>query len=368
MRRDATVGDGEAPFESEGGRGLQELEAYPMPMSLDRQGSASDQDNSLSRQSTSIDKDLTTVVSTYNLRHGVEAAVADCTFVVTIADPRLPDCPLIAVSEEFINLTGFQRPEILGFNCRFLNQGCDLDPADLIGLRMASKTGAPFTAVVPNRKKSGELFLNLLDVRGLTVAKDRRTEEDVWFLIGIQADVTDLAEDEAPQDHMDDLQRMADGIRAAVTKEIKDMAIAGTQENPMLPAADQSTWELLEEPVWRTEAYIDAESAAVLLPTRFEAADPQGPSERPHRSHSGNGLEQVPEAMFGPAQVVVPPGTLGGGDRPQLKELVKPPTTSATEAAGSRGLHVGLALAGAATLLALLAASRRRAGSSRQSS
>lgn len=42
---------------------------------------------------------------------------------------------------------------------------------DLVHLREASVSGAPFTAILPNRKRSGELFLNLLDVRGLTVAR-----------------------------------------------------------------------------------------------------------------------------------------------------------------------------------------------------
>merc|ERR1719183_3395427 len=94
------------------------------------------------------------------VKQSIRAAVADCKFMVTIADPKGKDCPLIAVSKEFETLTGFKRSEILGVNCRFLNQGCDMDPADLIGLRTASATGAPFTAVLPNRRKSGELFLN----------------------------------------------------------------------------------------------------------------------------------------------------------------------------------------------------------------
>eukprot|EP00415_Alexandrium_ostenfeldii_P003474 UN3474 len=125
--------------------------------------------------------------------------------MVTIADPRGVDCPLIAVSDEFINMTGFQRSEILGVNCRFLNQGCDMDPADLTRLRVSSATGVPYTAIIPNRKKSGELFMNLLDLRGLTIARNPQTGEELWFLIGIQADVTEFAEEEIPEDHLADL-------------------------------------------------------------------------------------------------------------------------------------------------------------------
>jgi hypothetical protein len=42
---------------------------------------------------------------------------------VTIADPLLQDCPLIACSEGFTELTGYNVSEIVGRNCRFLLNG-----------------------------------------------------------------------------------------------------------------------------------------------------------------------------------------------------------------------------------------------------
>ena len=44
-------------------------------------------------------------------------------FPLTIADPNLPDCPLIAVSQGFITLTGYTRKECVGANCRFMLSG-----------------------------------------------------------------------------------------------------------------------------------------------------------------------------------------------------------------------------------------------------
>ena len=44
-----------------------------------------------------------------------------------IADPHLPDCPIVFASDAFLELTGYSREEILGRNCRFLqarNDGC----------------------------------------------------------------------------------------------------------------------------------------------------------------------------------------------------------------------------------------------------
>ena len=52
----------------------------------------------------------------------------ECKFCVTVANPQGEDFPLIAVSEEFETMTGYTRNEILGVNCRFLNQGVDMNP------------------------------------------------------------------------------------------------------------------------------------------------------------------------------------------------------------------------------------------------
>jgi len=209
----------------------------------------------LERQ-VSIDKVVSVVVNEVMVKQAIRAVVRDCRFCVSIANPKGHDYPLIAVSEEFESMTGYQRNEILGVNCRFLNQGCDMDPADLMGLRMASETGAPYTSLLPNRKKSGELFLNLLDLRGLTVAEHSGTGEDMWFLIGIQADVTDICEGEITDEQIAELQVLADGIRVGIMKELSEMAFSGisnsTSELPELDTmVSKSSWRLLEQPRWR---------------------------------------------------------------------------------------------------------------------
>mmetsp|Transcript_69708 Transcript_69708/g.192766 ORF Transcript_69708/g.192766 Transcript_69708/m.192766 type:complete len:426 (-) Transcript_69708:111-1388(-) len=225
---------------------------------LDHQsGEINRQSSGITRQCTDIDRMVSIVVNEVLVKKAIRAAVRECKFCVTIANPKGYDFPLIAVSEEFETMTGFKRNEILGVNCRFLNQGCDMDPEMLMGLRLASQTGAPFTALLPNRKKSGELFLNLLDLRGLTVAQHSGTGEDLWFLIGIQADVTGLADDEVPEDHLAELQVLADGIRAGIMKELSEMAVIGaSQSSAELPELGKSIgqWHLLKEPKWRPGA------------------------------------------------------------------------------------------------------------------
>ena len=55
---------------------------------------------------------------------------------ITIADPNLPDCPLMYVNEAFCRMTGYDQDEILGRNCRFL-QGPETDRASLARIRVA---------------------------------------------------------------------------------------------------------------------------------------------------------------------------------------------------------------------------------------
>ena len=55
---------------------------------------------------------------------------------ITIADPNLPDCPIVYVNDAFCKITGYARDEVIGRNCRFL-QGADTDMAAVDRLRTA---------------------------------------------------------------------------------------------------------------------------------------------------------------------------------------------------------------------------------------
>jgi len=214
--------------------------------------------------SDTIDAIISDVVNHALVTKAILAAVSQCQFCVTIADPRGTDIPLIAVSEAFESMTGYSRSEILGVNCRFLNQGCPISPSDLAGLRLASDNGSAFTALLPNRKKSGEMFVNLLDLRGLTIAHQLETDEELWYLIGIQADVTGLAECKVPEDHLKELQEIATLIRTKLAKELSKLAAQGAEQLDRQPTSSSAAstwtldtknpnaWKLLQEPVWRS--------------------------------------------------------------------------------------------------------------------
>lgn len=176
-------------------------------------------------------------------RQAITEAVADCPFCVTVADPGEDDCPLVAVSDEFLRITGYDRAQVLGRNCRFLNEGCPADLHDIMALRQASKSGQRVTLLLTNRRRTGELFVNLLDLAGVTVAKDLDTSEDIWYLIGVQADVTHLAEGELPKDHLAELELVAGAVRAGLEREMRQMALDSVQEGR---TETSSNWTSME--------------------------------------------------------------------------------------------------------------------------
>jgi len=181
----------------------------------------------------------------------IDACIRDCSFCVTIADPSREEIPLVAVSGAFETMTGFHRDEILGSNCRFLNHGCQMSQEDILSLRVACETGRPFTALLPNVKKSGEMFVNMLDLRGVIVGKDLQSGKDIWYLVGIQADVTGLSDGDSdyPEERLPELREVAERLRKALSAEIAPMCLEADAANK--PRSTTTTQiHLFKEPVW----------------------------------------------------------------------------------------------------------------------
>jgi len=136
--------------------------------------------------------------------------VLDLDFSFAVADPSHTDCPLVACSIGFSELTGYTVQEIVGRNCRFLLDGV---PPELIDnatrLRTRSyclsaaegyvagdysempeglKVPKPWTTlsvgeiicVQTNAKKSGELFRNMFYMKQVEL-------DDQFFILALQA-------------------------------------------------------------------------------------------------------------------------------------------------------------------------------------
>lgn len=130
------------------------------------------------------------------IQEALAKTIHKTTCSVTVSDPSLDDCPLISCSEGFEALTGYTRNEVLGKNCRFLNCGVAMDPNMRQALRIAVQRGTDFIGVLQNRKKNGEPFSNLLRLTSMTLGGKR-------YIIGVQADVTNVSINLADAAHME---------------------------------------------------------------------------------------------------------------------------------------------------------------------
>mmetsp|Transcript_62032 Transcript_62032/g.133779 ORF Transcript_62032/g.133779 Transcript_62032/m.133779 type:complete len:320 (+) Transcript_62032:87-1046(+) len=124
---------------------------------------------------------------------------------VTLANPALEDCPLIGCSAGFTTITGYSRHEIVGRNCRFLNEGCEMAPDVRTKLRRSAIAGEEFVGVLVNRRKDGSPFQNLLHMTRIKVGNQS-------FIVGIQADVTGQDLDVAMEGHKKEVQEVVDKL------------------------------------------------------------------------------------------------------------------------------------------------------------
>ena len=104
---------------------------------------------------------------------------------ISIADPDQDDNPMIYVNDRFVEMTGYQREEVIGRNCRFL-QGENTDSDKVARIREAIDAEEPVSVDLRNYQKDGTEFWNHLEI-----APVRDDAGDVVNWIGFQQDVTE---------------------------------------------------------------------------------------------------------------------------------------------------------------------------------
>ncbi|MCH2451151.1 MAG: PAS domain S-box protein [Gracilimonas sp.] len=120
--------------------------------------------------------------------HILEKAINSTDVGIIITDAQEKDNPIIFSNDGFTKLTGYSREEILGNNCRFLQQdNRDQDAARHI--RQLIQNGETGRSIIQNYKKDGTPFWN-----ELSIAPVKDSEGEVSHFIGIQNDVTQLVE------------------------------------------------------------------------------------------------------------------------------------------------------------------------------
>jgi PAS domain S-box-containing protein len=115
---------------------------------------------------------------------------------IIITDHQQPDNPIIYCNKAFEDITGYTRSDIIGHNCRFLQQE-DRNQQARQTLFNAIKEGGKCVVEIRNYKKDGTLFWNELYMSPI---KDENG--NVLFFIGVQNDITrrKLAEEELKSD------------------------------------------------------------------------------------------------------------------------------------------------------------------------
>lgn len=90
----------------------------------------------------------------HNLTDSEQEGLGDC-FCLT--NPRLPDHPIVLVSEGFEGVTGYEKSAIVGKNCRFL-QGPGTNQDSVTRIRESIQSGEGCTELILNYRRSGEPF------------------------------------------------------------------------------------------------------------------------------------------------------------------------------------------------------------------
>ena len=114
------------------------------------------------------------------LTNALDASVSG----IIITDHRLADNPIVYCNTAFEKISGYTRHEIIGRNCRFLQQKDREQPARQI-LKEAIEKGLSCCVEIRNYKKNGDLFWNELYLS--PVKNDKGVVE---FFIGVQNDIT----------------------------------------------------------------------------------------------------------------------------------------------------------------------------------
>jgi PAS domain S-box-containing protein len=113
------------------------------------------------------------------------AAIRATRMAMIITNPRLPDDPIVFANDAFLRLTGYERSEVIGRNCRFL-QGPDTDAGQVRAIREAIEARRDVSIDILNYRKDGSTFWNALYMSPVS-----NEAGELQFHFASQLDVTD---------------------------------------------------------------------------------------------------------------------------------------------------------------------------------
>lgn len=109
--------------------------------------------------------------------------IAASPIAAVVSDPRQKDNPIIDCNQAFVDLTGYDRDEVIGRNCRFL-AGPETEEALTNLLRSGIEARRPVMVEILNYKKDGTGFRNAVMVAPIFDA-----EGELEYFLGSQVAV-----------------------------------------------------------------------------------------------------------------------------------------------------------------------------------
>jgi len=173
------------------------------------------------------------------------AAIRATRMSMIVTDPRQPDNPIVFANNAFLRLTGYDRGEVVGRNCRFL-QGVDTDPEAVEQIRAAVEAEESISIDILNYRKDGSSFWNALY---MSPVKDEKGV--LQFFFASQIDVSD---------------RKASQDLAEADKERFERAVA--ERTSELKAALEAKTTLLHEVDHRVKNNLQMVSSLILMQSR----------------------------------------------------------------------------------------------------
>jgi PAS domain S-box-containing protein len=140
-------------------------------------------------------------------------ALQEAPIGVVITDPDREDNPIVDVNRAFLELTGYDREEVLGRNCRFL-QGPATAEAPVREMRRAIDADRPVQVDLRNYRADGELFWSRV-----SIAPVRDESGTVTNYVGTQREVT--GEKQRARDLERQNERL-DGFASVVSHDLKN--------------------------------------------------------------------------------------------------------------------------------------------------
>ena len=177
------------------------------------------------------DRIVTELARTVDGADPFAAAVRASQMAMLITDPLQDDNPIVFANDAFCALTGYPRDEVLGRNCRFLQEP-DTDPVEVTRLRDAIAGRVAVEVQLLNRRKDGGVFWNRLFVspvfRGDALA----------FFVASQFDAT------SERARLDHLETDRQALEREVERRTRDLSESEERLRFVLQAGRLGSWSL----------------------------------------------------------------------------------------------------------------------------